>query len=93
MPAGAPYPTFSANDTNVAKYATVTFGNIGTYTLTATITDIYGAVARASSNPPLWRIQFELIHRLSTLERAAGYLDRIPSFIFNSARAPKNSRY
>ena len=43
IPSGAPIPTFSANGTNAAKNTTVTFGAIGTYILSATITDTAGA--------------------------------------------------
>ena len=38
-PGGAPAPTFSVNGSNAAKNTTVTFGAVGTYGLTATITD------------------------------------------------------
>ena len=41
-PRGAPLPTFSPNGTNAAKNLTATFGALGTYYFTVTITDAGG---------------------------------------------------
>jgi len=48
VPPGAPQPTFSANDTNAAKNATVTFARAGTYTFTVTIRDPAGLTATSA---------------------------------------------
>ena len=50
MPAGATYPTFSANDTNAAKNTTVTFYQTGAYTFTVRMADTYGGVTTSSVN-------------------------------------------
>jgi hypothetical protein len=50
MPAGATYPTFSANDTNAAKNTTATFYNEGEYTFNVTLADLYGGVITSSVN-------------------------------------------
>ena len=47
-PAGAPTPTFSANGTPAAANTTVTFGQAGTYIITATIKDPLGLTASSS---------------------------------------------
>jgi hypothetical protein len=50
MPAGATYPAFNANNSNAAKNSVVTFAKAGDYTLTATITDLYGTSITSSVN-------------------------------------------
>jgi hypothetical protein len=50
MPVGATYPTFSDNNTNSAKNATVTFYKAGNYTFTVTLADVYGGVITSSVN-------------------------------------------
>jgi hypothetical protein len=48
MPSGAPAPVFSTNGTYAARNSTVSFGEAGTYTFTATITDPAGLSVTSS---------------------------------------------
>jgi hypothetical protein len=48
MPRSAPAPKFSGNGTNAAKYTTVTFGQAGTYALTAQVSDRNGQSVTSS---------------------------------------------
>jgi hypothetical protein len=50
LPPGAGAPTFSATGTNAAKNCTATFTQPGSYTLTATISDIGGGTIASSIN-------------------------------------------
>ena len=48
LPKGAPAPTFSVNGSNAAENSTVTFGAVGTYSLSVTITDALGLSTKSN---------------------------------------------